>query len=132
MSFIGKEYKFVKQENFDGFLKSAGVPEDKIERILQFQPSQTLLKDGDTYTYVNVTPRGKKETQFKLGVEFDDVIGSDTAVKSTYTIDGNTVTQVAKSKDGTATFKREYNGDDLVVTITNDRWDGVAKRYYKA
>ena len=40
-------------------------------------------------------------------------------VKTTYVVDGNTVTQkvtaISRPELGTATFKREYNGDELVV-----------------
>ena len=43
-------------------------------------------------------------------------------IKTTYTIDGNTITQTVRSVNkperGTATFKREYNGDELVVVST--------------
>ena len=42
------------------------------------------------------------------------------------------IVKMAKAAVGVATFKREYNGDDLVVTVTLDKWDGAAKRYYKA
>ncbi|KAJ8712732.1 hypothetical protein PYW08_008036 [Mythimna loreyi] len=133
MSFLGKNYTFVKQENFDGFLRSAGVAEEKIEATAKFAPDQKLVKDGDTYTYITATPEGPSERKFKSGEEFDDVIGSDkTPIKSTYVVDGNTVTQTIVSPAGTATFKREYSGDELVVTITSDKWDGVAKRFYKA
>ncbi|KAJ0173161.1 hypothetical protein K1T71_011337 [Dendrolimus kikuchii] len=53
--------------------------------------------------------------------------------KTTVIVDGNTVTQVSKFPDGKIlTFKGEYSGDDLVITLTNSKWDGVAKRYYKA
>ncbi|CAH0696583.1 unnamed protein product [Spodoptera exigua] len=133
MAFLGKTYKFVGQENFDAFLKVVGVPDEKIPDVLKFAPDFKLTKDGDTYTYASVRSSGPTEVKFKSGVEFDDVIGEDkTPVKSTYTVDGNTVTQVIKSEKGSATFKREFNGDDLVLTMKIEKWDGEAKRFYKA
>ncbi|KAH9637768.1 hypothetical protein HF086_007797 [Spodoptera exigua] len=120
MAFLNKNYKFVSQENFDAFLKASGVPDDKIEKTLKYTPDQKIVKDGDTYTYIVSGALGTKEIKFKSGV------------KSTIVVDGNTVTQTAKGAAGVATFKREYNGDDLVVTVTLDKWDGAAKRYYKA
>ncbi|KAF9787663.1 hypothetical protein SFRURICE_017374 [Spodoptera frugiperda] len=133
MAFLGKTYKFVSQENFDAFLKVVGVPDEKIPAILKFAPDFKLSKDGDTYIYSTVRSSGPTEVKFQSGVEFDDVIGEDkTPVKSTYTVDGNTVTQVIKSDRGSASFKREFNGDDLLLTITVDKWDGQAKRFYKA
>ncbi|CAH0595091.1 unnamed protein product [Chrysodeixis includens] len=133
MSFLGKNYSFVSHENFDGFLKAVGVPDDKVQLLLQSKPSQKLVQNGDSYTYINNTETGPKETTFKSGVEFDDTIGVDnTPIKSKYVVDGNKVTQTIVTDKGTATFVREYNGDDLVVTITSSLWDGVAKRIYKA
>ncbi|XP_022831896.1 fatty acid-binding protein 2-like [Spodoptera litura] len=133
MAFLNKTYKFVSQENFDAFLKASGVPADKIEKTLSYTPDQKIVKDGDTYNYIVSGALGTKEVKFKSGVEFDDKLGTEqTPVKSTIVVDGNTVIQTAKGATGVATFKREYNGDDLVVTVTLDNWDGSAKRYYKA
>ncbi|XP_026728033.1 fatty acid-binding protein 2-like [Trichoplusia ni] len=133
MSFLGKTYTFVSHENFDGFLKAVGVPEDKIPIFLKSKPSQRLEKNGDSYTYYTNSESGPKETTFKSGVEFDDTIGVDnTPIKSKYVVEGNKVTQTIVTDKGTASFVREYNGDDLNVTITSSLWDGVAKRVYKA
>ncbi|KAF9787662.1 hypothetical protein SFRURICE_017373 [Spodoptera frugiperda] len=125
MSFLNKNFKFVKQENFDGFLRAVGLPEEKIAQILKYSPDQKLVQDGDSYTYITNGPEGVKEIKFKSGVEFEDI-------KTTYTVDGNVVTQNISAPQGTAVFKREYNGDELTVVITGDKFDGVAKRYYKA
>ncbi|CAH0595092.1 unnamed protein product [Chrysodeixis includens] len=133
MSFLGKTYKFESQENFDGFLKSVGVPDDKIALLNKFTPSQRLEQNGDSYTYFTTTEAGPKETTFKSGVEFDDKIGVDnTPIKNKYIVEGNKVTQIISADKGSATFVRDYDGDNLTVTITSSLWDGVAKRFYKA
>ncbi|KAJ0173163.1 hypothetical protein K1T71_011339 [Dendrolimus kikuchii] len=133
MAFIGKEYKFDRQENFDGFLRAVGLPEEQVAKFIQFKPSSTLVKDGDKYKYITKTEEHTRESTFQPGVEFDDTVGdSKTPIKSKYTIDGNTVIQNIKADNKSAIFKREYNGDELVVTITASEWDGVARRYYKA
>ncbi|CAH1640973.1 unnamed protein product [Spodoptera littoralis] len=183
MSFLNKNYKFVSQENFEGFLKAVGVAEDRFEQLMKFAPDQKLTKDGDTYTYYNVTPEGPKEVKFKSGVEIDELLGSSKVpahnasvtplvlrvsmggadrlpsgdpsaclppiplkmckfelcsgfaqttsfictslwltVKSTYVVGGDTMTQTVKSVErGVAVFKREYNGDDLVVMPNTHR-----------
>ncbi|KAF9411675.1 hypothetical protein HW555_009592 [Spodoptera exigua] len=106
---------------------------EKIAQVVKFAPDQKLVQDGDSYTYITNGPDGVKEIKFKSGVEFDDVIGADKIpIKTKYTVDGNVVTQNISAPQGTAVFKREYNGDELVVVITGDKFDGVAKRYYKA
>uniref|UniRef100_A0A2A4IZ24 Cytosolic fatty-acid binding proteins domain-containing protein n=1 Tax=Heliothis virescens TaxID=7102 RepID=A0A2A4IZ24_HELVI len=132
MSFLNKTYSFVKQENLDGFLKSVGFPEDKIEKVLKFTPDQKITKDGDTYTLFTQGLEGPKETKFKSGVEFDDIIGFDKIpAKVTFAVDGKTITQTVKTDKGNGTFKREYVGDELIIHVTRQGWDGVAKRYYK-
>ncbi|PZC73092.1 hypothetical protein B5X24_HaOG210109 [Helicoverpa armigera] len=133
MSFLNKTYTFVKQENLDAFLKSVGFPDDKIEKALKFTPEQKVTKDGDTYTLHTQGLEGPKETKFKSGVEFDDVIGFDkTPAKVTIVVDGNTITQTFKTDKGNGSFKREYVGDQLIISVTRQGWEGVAKRYYKA
>ncbi|XP_052751904.1 fatty acid-binding protein 1-like [Galleria mellonella] len=133
MSYLGREYRFEREENFEAFLAAIDVaPEDKA-RIAQYKPSQKLERDGDGYRYTTVLPQRTKTITFKSGVEFDDEIKEGTSVKTTFTVDGDTVTQVIKdSKGRTATFKREYSGDKLKVSITASVWDGVAYRYYTA
>ncbi|KAG6449094.1 hypothetical protein O3G_MSEX005873 [Manduca sexta] len=130
MAYLGKVYKFDREENFDGFLKS--LSEEQVQKYLQYKPSSQLVKEGDKYKYISVSSDGTKETVFESGVETDDVVQGGLPIKTTYTVDGNTVTQVVNSAQGSATFKREYNGDELKVTITSSEWDGVAYRYYKA
>ncbi|XP_075983678.1 fatty acid-binding protein 2-like [Anticarsia gemmatalis] len=133
MAFLGKEYSCVKQENVEAFFKFIGVPEDKLAAYCDFAPSGKLVKDGDSYTFTSQYPSGPKVVTFQSGVEFEDSIGIEKVpIKSTYVVDGNTVTQTIKSTKGTTIFKREFSGDDMVLTMTNNDWDGVAKRYYKA
>ncbi|XP_053617152.1 fatty acid-binding protein 1-like [Plodia interpunctella] len=132
MAFLGKEFKFVKDENFDGFLKSVGLGAEEVAKLSQYRPSTKLEKDGDSYTFTSTSPARTKVVKFKPGVEQDDEIKEGLVVKSTYTVDGNVVTQVIKHEDKVTTFKREYNGDSLKVTITSNFWDGVCNRYYSA
>ncbi|PZC73093.1 fatty acid-binding protein 2 [Helicoverpa armigera] len=133
MAFLNKNYSFVKQENFDGFLKAVGIPDDKIAKLVNFAPDQKIVQDGDSYVIHTAGPEGPKQVKFKSGVEFDDVIGIEkTPIKTTYTLDGNTLTQKITADKGSAVFKREFVGDELIVTITTDKWDGVAKRWYKS
>ncbi|XP_026727985.1 fatty acid-binding protein 1-like [Trichoplusia ni] len=132
MAFLGKEYKFVSQENFEEFVNSLGLPADQAQGYLNFKPSQKYEKDGDSYVYTSVTPSGQTQVKFQSGIAFDET-NAGRKCKTAYTVDGNTVTQVQTYEDGTTfTFTRQFNGDDLTVTITSSKWDGVARRFYKA
>lgn len=42
--------------------------------MLEYKPSFKITKDGDTYTLTTTTPEKTKETKFKSGVEFDEMI----------------------------------------------------------
>ncbi|XP_053617153.1 fatty acid-binding protein 1-like [Plodia interpunctella] len=132
MAYLGKEYKFVKEDNFDGFLKAIGVKDEDIAKLAHYKPATKLTKDGDYYVFTFTDPLKTKEVKFKSGVEQDEEIRDGSKVKTTYTVDGNVITQVLKRDDKSATFKREFDGDNLTVTITASQWDGVAHRYYKA
>ncbi|MBN4659163.1 hypothetical protein H4F44_25605, partial [Escherichia coli] len=90
MSFLGKEYQCLdKEENFEGLLKFVGIPDDKIKALSNFKPSMKLVQNGDSYTYYWQDPEGPRETIFKSGVEFDDVMGpAKTPVKSLFVVDG--------------------------------------------
>ncbi|XP_050353614.1 fatty acid-binding protein 2-like isoform X2 [Nymphalis io] len=132
MAYIGKTYKFQKDENFREFLAHLGVPADKVEYLLTSKPSQKLEKDGDNYTLTTIDA-STKEMKFKEGVEFDESITPEITSKTTFTVSGDVVTQVQKLQDGRSiTLKRKYSSDQLVVEITTSGWDGVARRYYAA
>lgn len=92
-----------------------GLPEDQIRKLLQFKPTTTLIKEGDKYKTITVDSNGTKETVFESGVPFDETIDGVLTIKTTYTVDGNTVTHVVENPNGTATFKREYGDTELKV-----------------
>ncbi|XP_045454296.1 fatty acid-binding protein 2-like [Melitaea cinxia] len=132
MAYLGKTYKFVKNENFDKILAHFGVPADKIEALLKLKPTLKLEKSGDSYVLTTVDS-STKELKFKEGVEFEENLTEELVAKSTFTFAGDVVTQVQKFEDGrTVTIKRTFKGDELVAEITASSWDGIARRYYSA
>ncbi|CAH0595094.1 unnamed protein product [Chrysodeixis includens] len=132
MSFFGKEYKFVSQENFEEFVNSLGLTPEQSQGFLNYKPSQKYEKDGDSFVYTSSTAGGQTQNKFQSGVEFEES-NAGRKCKTVYTVDGDTVTQVQKYEDGTTfTFVRQFSGDDMTVTVTSSKWDGVARRFYKA
>ncbi|KAL0818369.1 hypothetical protein ABMA28_008846 [Loxostege sticticalis] len=132
MAYLGKEFKVVKEENYDEFIKSLQLPEEDTAKYIAYKPTTKLEKDGDTYKSTATTPAGAKVTTFKSGVEFEEEVRPGLTIKSKYTVDGDTITQEITRDGKTATFKREYKDNELTVTITANFWDGKAVRYYKA
>ncbi|CAK1590251.1 unnamed protein product [Parnassius mnemosyne] len=132
MAYLGKLYKHDKDENFEAFLKSMDVPADVIAALTSSKPEQKLEKNGDSYTLTTIMPDQIKVLNFKDGVEFDEEVTGGGVAKTTFTFDGNTLTQVQKHTDGNViTRKREYFDDKLILTLTTTKWDGSARRYYK-
>uniref|UniRef100_A0A2A4IYX0 Lipocalin/cytosolic fatty-acid binding domain-containing protein n=1 Tax=Heliothis virescens TaxID=7102 RepID=A0A2A4IYX0_HELVI len=132
MAFLGKEYKFEKQENFEDFVNALGLTPEQTQGYLSYTPTQKFTQDGDSYTVTTITPKSKTEVTFKSGVEFDET-NANRSCKTTYTVAGDTITQVQKYEDGNSlTITRKFSGNEMVVSITTSKWDGVARRYYKA
>ncbi|XP_013147195.1 PREDICTED: uncharacterized protein LOC106110051 [Papilio polytes] len=131
MSFYGKVFAVESQENYEEFVKSMGLPEEKSKSLLEYKPSQKIEKNGDEYTITIYTKNGDKVYKAKSGVEFADSF-RDLPVKITFTIDGNKVTQIIKFDIGfTLTINKEYFDDELKEEISHSLWDGVARKVYK-
>ncbi|XP_038214841.1 fatty acid-binding protein 2-like [Zerene cesonia] len=132
MAFYGKLYTLEKNENFDSFIKSLNIPQDRAEAYVNSKPSQKIEKDGDYYIITTNSIMGVSEIKFKPGVEFDEVLTPEITTKTTVTVDGNKFTQVQTLGDKSVTYVREYTPEQLVITLTSNFWDGTAKRYYVA
>ncbi|KAG6453256.1 hypothetical protein O3G_MSEX008049 [Manduca sexta] len=74
MAFLGKEYKLVKHENYDGFLKSLGLPNERVQEMLKNDETEKLVKNGDTYTFYYNSPSDKREVTFTPGLEFVELV----------------------------------------------------------
>ncbi|KPI98973.1 PREDICTED: fatty acid-binding protein-like [Papilio xuthus] len=132
MAFEGKVYVHDRDENFEGFVATLGLTEDKLEKLKNYKPKFKLEKNGDTYTMTSFSDSRNNVVTFKLNEEFDEAVMDGRAAKTTFTLDGNTLTQVQKFEIGTITTKREFFDDKLIATINRSGWDGTAVRYYKA
>ncbi|KAJ8682434.1 hypothetical protein QAD02_018226 [Eretmocerus hayati] len=125
MSFLDKKYKLESSENFDEFMKACGVGLITRKMGAAVSPSVEVTKSGDEYTMSTKSTFKNSEVKFKLGEEFDEETPDGRKVKSTITIDGNTMTHIQKG-DKTTTIKREYSetemkaallGAQLVITL---------------
>ncbi|KAG6459906.1 fatty acid-binding protein 1-like [Manduca sexta] len=132
MAYVGKVYTFDRHENFDKYLKHMGVTDEVIQQYVQLKGTAELRKEGNKYRYITSSVHGNNEVVFESGVEVDDVGLGGVPIKSTYTVDGNTMTQVVNSSMGSGTVIREFSDDLVKMSVTSSGWDGVAVRYYKA
>ncbi|XP_031764350.1 fatty acid-binding protein 1-like [Galleria mellonella] len=133
MSFLGKTYRAGSEENVEAFVKVLGLPAEMTAKLVQYKPDQKFEKDGDAYKHTVITANKVKEIRFKSGETYDDKLRDLIPVKITYTVDGDTITQVIKDDEGrSGTFKMEFSGDTMKATVTASFWDGTAVRHYSA
>ncbi|XP_068623523.1 fatty acid-binding protein 2-like [Battus philenor] len=130
MAFIGKSYQLEKEENYEAFVESLGMPPGRTEFFKKFNPVHKIEKNGDVYTITAQCPSETVKVSFKIGEEFDEQLSARVA-KSKFTLDGNTLNQEQKFDNGCViNYKREYLNDKLITTLTNNKWNGKAVRYY--
>ncbi|XP_037292655.1 fatty acid-binding protein 1-like isoform X1 [Manduca sexta] len=133
MAYEGKVYTFDRQENVDELFRRMGVTDEEvIKKYATFKSTAQLKKEGNKYRYITKSCDGNNEVLFESGVEVDDVGLGGVPIKSVYTVNGNTVTQVVKGSEGKGAVIREFSEDLLKMTLTTDSPDFVAYRYYKA
>ncbi|XP_068623817.1 fatty acid-binding protein 1-like [Battus philenor] len=133
MHFLGKSFVHEKDENFEEFIDSLGKPMERAAFYKsKFQPVHKVERNGDIFTLTAVCPDETKQVSFKIGEEFEEKLSPIHVAKTTFTLDGNTLIQVQKFPHGCdVKYKREYLGDKLITTLTNNKWNGKAVRYFK-
>ncbi|MBN4836415.1 hypothetical protein, partial [Enterobacter hormaechei] len=95
-SFVGEEYTFYKQENFEARVGSLpNLDAERAQGFINHHPNQKLVQNGDSYTLIT----GTKEVTFQSGVPFQETIADRTA-QTTFTLNGNTLTQQQKFDEG--------------------------------
>lgn len=82
-------------------------------------PVVELSKQGDDYVLTSNSTFKNVETKFKPGVEQDLETADGRKVKSTFTIDGNTIKEVQKGADGkvVSTLDRIFTNDEIKMVI---------------
>ncbi|XP_068623857.1 fatty acid-binding protein 2-like [Battus philenor] len=133
MVFLGKSYVLEKDENFENFIENLGLPSERAAFYKsQFKPIHKVEKNGNVFTLSATCPGENKQVSFKIGEEFDEKLSPKHIAKTTFTLDGNTLNQVQKFPHGCdVMYKREYFDDKLITTLTTNKWNGKAVRYYK-
>jgi len=91
------------------------------------KPTLIITIDGDTWTMKSETTFKTTKVEFKVGVEFDETTADDRKMKTTFTLDGDKLTQDQKGEIPSVII-REVNGDKMTVTCKAK--DVVATRHY--
>lgn len=92
-------------------------------------PTCYLEQHGDEYHYYNVSTFKNYCLTFKSGEEKEQETADGRTVLTTFTFDGNTLTQVEKCKK-TSVIIRVFSETEMVAT--SKYGDVTSKRVYKA
>lgn len=81
-------------------------------------PVVSLQKEGDEYILTSDSTFKHVVTKFKPGVEFDHETPDGRKVKSTITVNGNTLHEVQKGGDGKETvIDRTFTDDEIKIVM---------------
>ncbi|KAG6459915.1 hypothetical protein O3G_MSEX011679, partial [Manduca sexta] len=133
MAYEGKVYTFDRQENVDELFRRMGVTDEEvIKKYATFKSTAQLKKEGNKYRYITKSCDGNNEVLFESGVEVDDVGLGGVPIKSVYTVNGNTMTQVVNGGKGNGAVIREFSEDLLkmiksVYTVNGNTVTQVVK-----
>jgi len=130
-AFIGT-WNMESSENFDAYMKAVGVGAIMAKLGSSAKPTLVVEVDGNTWTIKSETTFKTTKVTFQLGVEFQETTADDRKMNTTFTLEGNKLTQDQK---GTipSTITREVNGSKMTVTCKATKSDGtevVAVRQY--
>lgn len=114
-------------ENFDDYMKAVGVGAIMAKLGSTAKPTLIITVTGDHWTLKSETTFKTTKVEFQLGVEFDETTADDRKMKTTFTLDGNKLTQDQKGEIPSV-ITREVNGDKMLVTCKAK--DVVATRHY--
>ncbi|CAG9772728.1 unnamed protein product [Ceutorhynchus assimilis] len=129
-AYLGKKYKLDSSENFDEFMKALGVGLVTRKVGGAVSPVVDLQKEGEEYVLSSNSTFKNVVLRFKPGVEFDQDTPDGRKVKSTITVEGNTLKEVQKAGDGkVTTIDRTWTDDEIKMVMSVG--DVTATRTYK-
>ncbi|CAG9767820.1 unnamed protein product [Ceutorhynchus assimilis] len=119
-------YEFVSQDNYLEYVKSLGLPDDKAQKVAGSTGPLVIALTGNNLT---VTTAGNA-MELTLNQECDHTLPTGHQVKTTTTVNGNTIT--FKSNMGPVTEDRVFEVTDSGLTSMMTNSNGVkAVRKYK-
>ncbi|XP_056151256.1 fatty acid binding protein 7, brain, a [Lampris incognitus] len=124
-------WKLVDSENFDDYMKALGVGFATRQVGNVTKPTVVISQDGDKVVVKTLSTFRNTETSSKLGEEFDETTADDRNVKSTLTVEGDTLVHVQKWDGKETKFVREIKDGKMVMTLTFEGVQAV-RTYEKA
>merc|ERR1712002_722080 len=111
--FVGK-FLIEKRENYDGFMKGVGVPDEYIEKGRDASVTTEISQSGESFVITRIRPAGTTSNTLTLGKESElDTIKGD-KIKVTVTFADGKLT----AKGDQYEMTMELDGGNLKETLT--------------
>ncbi|XP_078486179.1 fatty acid-binding protein, intestinal [Ciona intestinalis] len=126
---VAGNWSLDKSENYDDFLKAAGMNSIKRAMAVKLGGSLSIEKVGEKLKVKSVNGPKTKEREMPIGADFDDEGPGGGSARGRWEEKGDTMVGTFKTEKGkTFVMKREIVGGQLVQTMD---FDGVVcKRYF--
>ncbi|XP_034951785.1 fatty acid-binding protein, liver-like [Chelonus insularis] len=129
---IAGKYQHERSENIDEYFRTLGVPFLVRKMMSVSYPTLEISQDGDKFTLKTTTLIRTQVSEFTLGVEYEESMASGVTLKNTTTLEGDSLITISISDDGNKVTRRyDFTDDGVVLTMSHERSDQVAKRHFK-
>ncbi|XP_071800839.1 sodium/calcium exchanger regulatory protein 1-like [Asterias amurensis] len=130
---LSGKWKLDRNENFDEYMKNAGVGLIKRKLISSLPTTIEVTQTGDDFKFLTKTPLGSRQTTFTLGVVYPETnpMWGEREHRVLADFDGGKLVQNVNTapKGRSMRFEREIVDGELVLTMVLGEM--VAKRYFK-
>ncbi len=119
MSITTGRFDLVSSDNFDAYMKAAGVGFAKRLIAGTMKPTVEIISNSDGSYIINTYSKLKNTTiRFMPGEEFDEDTIDGRKAKSTVKIEGNKIIHTQRIGDEQSQTIREFHGDEMKATFT--------------
>merc|ERR1712142_1101503 len=113
-AFVGK-FIIDRRENYDGFMKGVGVPDEYIEKGRDAKVTTEIAQNGDSFVITRIRPAGTTSNTLTLGKESElDTIKGD-KIKVTVTFAGGVLTAKGEKYEMVMSLKGNSLKESLTV-----------------
>ncbi|XP_043505735.1 sodium/calcium exchanger regulatory protein 1-like [Polistes fuscatus] len=125
-------YQHERNENIDEYFKDLGVPYIARKMMGLASPRMEISNEGEKWSIRTVSMMRTLELVFVLGEEYEETLPSGEILKNVTTMEDDSLVTVSYRPDNTKIVRKyDFNDDGLVLTMSNEKSDAVAKRYFK-
>ncbi|CAL4081622.1 unnamed protein product [Meganyctiphanes norvegica] len=129
MAKIAGTFNMTSSEGFDDFMKEIGVGMMMRKLGSTSKPEVTFAQKGDEWTMKTSTAMKTTEIKFMLGQEFDESTVDGRECKTTFTMEGDNLVQLQKSKGKEVKYTRSFSDTEMTMVCESN---GVkCSRVYK-